>query len=264
MALPAETEELAKDLHDIVAMMIGRDLRDERSFYDRSRPPIDVEPENFHANMREFREELRFVKEWIGQFERFEAFLKRDEGSTSEYEERRDLAGFIDGWARSDSKYEEPQTAQELAVSNVMRVGLSACFLMLNEKLGALLKSRLEQLERQEKEFWSVDHRPPNYHARTIALRLAQLYARKTQTLPTTGTSGLTGEPSTRYASALKSVFQRLSLSADFKTFGEWAVSQISEDDFKPSQGEESQEVLRQIEEAGYLKSRVPKDLNDL
>ena len=86
----------------------------------------------------------------------------------------------------------------------------------------------------QEELFWSTNHRPPNYYARTIALRLARYYARETQERPTVGTSGDGGHPSTAYTKALEEVFEELGIKATVRLPAKWAVNQITEDDLKP------------------------------
>lgn len=261
MELSEENQARANDLYDIVASMIGRDLREARFHSPARGYPFDIEPENFHRSKRDFLEELAFVRDWLDQLDRFEGFLHREPTPVLAGDEMQDLVEYLNGWARSDANYDEPETAQELAVSNVMLVGLVPCFLLLNQKLRNILDSRIELLERQEKDYWSVDHRPPNYHARTIALRLAKLFAREMKSFPTMGTSGETGAPSTKYARALKEVFRVLAVGADFRAPGEWAISQLTEDDFKPSRLEESFRVLSQIAESGYLKNLSRKDL---
>lgn len=262
MALSDENQARANELYEIVAGMIGRDLRDDKFHSEVNGYPFDIEPENFHRSKRDYLEELDFVRTWLGQLDKFEKFLSRDTTPALAGDELQDLVEYLNGWARSYSKYDNPGTGQELAVSSVMRVGLVPCFLLLNQRIREILESRLELLERQGKDYWSVDHRPPNYHARTIALRLARLFSREMQSFPTMGTSGETGAPSTKYARALKEVFRVLSVGADFRSPGEWAISQLSEGDFKPDSFGESLNILRQLAEGGYLKKRSHKDLS--
>ena len=78
MVLSANNEALADELHQIVALMIGRDLREDKWSPSWNGFPFDIAPENFHRNKRDFVEELSFVRDWLSQFERFQAFLRQD------------------------------------------------------------------------------------------------------------------------------------------------------------------------------------------
>lgn len=92
----------------------------------------------------------------------------------------------------------------------------------------------MDALSEQEDLYWSLSHRAPDYYARSIALRLAKLYARETETRPTVGTSGETGDPSTGYLRALKETFEVLGIGTGVRSPAEWAVQQIGEEDLEP------------------------------
>jgi hypothetical protein len=253
-----ETISLGAALHEVIAAMLGRDLRDGELPYHETVCPFDIDRQNFHENKTEFKAELSLIRNWLGQFEVMTGALHRDTSAKPDQEDMHDLVEYLDGWARRNSKYIEPETIQEMAVNNVMRVGIVSCVLMLNEQLKGLLEDRLSELEEQEKHYWSVDHRPPNYYARTIALRLAKLFARETGKFPTIGTTSDGSTPSTAYARALEETFQILSIGQDVRGPGEWAVSQITEGDLEPRSYVSSVSILKTIAATGYLRKKMP------
>jgi hypothetical protein len=252
----SETRTLGEKLHVVVREAIGVDLQQEYQPGNLKTCPIDIQPENFHKRKSEFTAELAFIRNWLAQMETFGDFLNRDSRVQAGDESVADFVDFLNGWARSDSKHVEAKTSEGLAVNNAMRVGLVPCLLKLSENIRPILQKRLDLLERQEQDYWSVPHRPPNYHARTIALRLAKLYASETGERPTIGISGETAEPSTKYGRALQQTFDVLAIAADFRGPGEWAVSQITGADLEPPNRSNPLDVLREAHAAGFLKKR--------
>jgi len=107
------------------------------------------------------------------------------------------------------------------------------------------LEHQIKELKDQENEFWSVNGRPPNYFARTIALRLAKAYALEYGKKPTLGTSGDGGHPSTDFSRALEQIFNILKISADIRGPAKWAVEQLGDEDFLPPN---AQEILKVID----------------
>ena len=263
MSLNDESRALAERLHEIVSEMVGRDLRSGETSTALDRFPFDIEPANYHTSKLEFQEELTFIKNWLAQMELLSGFLEREQGGAVSELDLSDLSEFVNAWALDNANYSHPETAVELAVNNVMKVGAVPSLLLLNSSMRAILEKRLEALEHQEKEYWSVGHRPPKYYARTIALRLAKLYARELKKAPTMGTSGETGGPSTRFARALQATFGELSIFADFRAAGVWAISQLSERDFRVDGPAASLDVIMQIAQLGYLDSPNDKPLSD-
>lgn len=249
-----EIEELGANLHDVIAMMLGRDLRDGDLPYFEKVCPFDINRENLHESKSAFKTELAFVRSWLAQFDAMADALHRDTSAKTHPDDMHDLVEYLNGCARSSSKYLEPETPQELATNNVMRVGIVSCILMLNEHLKGLLRNRLDQLEEQEGHYWNVGHRPPNYYARTIALRLAKLFARETGKFPTIGTSPDSDAPSTAYGRALEKTFRILSIEQDFRGPGEWAISQLTDSDLEPRDYVDTFKILREIAATGYLK----------
>ena len=98
------------------------------------------------------------------------------------------------------------------------------------------LDERHKELRDQEKQFWTVSHRAPNYYARAIALRLARLYAMEKGKRPTFGTARDGGHPSTDFGRALEEVFAVLEVRASVKGAAKWAIEQLTDDDLKRPQ----------------------------
>jgi hypothetical protein len=94
------------------------------------------------------------------------------------------------------------------------------------------IEKRLQTLDAQRDEYWSQPHRPPNHFARIIALRFVQTIARKTGTRPTFGLARDGNHPSTDFGRALEEIFQLLGIGGDVRRPAEWALTQLSDEDF--------------------------------
>ena len=69
-----------------------------------------------------------------------------------------------------------------------------------------------------------------------IALRFARLFANKTGKRPTFGISSEGAHPSTDFGRAIEQVFAILEIKADVRKAAEWALSHLTEQDWKPRQ----------------------------
>ena len=167
----------------------------------------------------------------------FSALMGKKQARAGTKEILQDLASRIDVFARAEGVEAEDLTAMHLVRANARSVGLRNVSLWIAIDLREALMARFEELKDQETEFWTVTNRPPNYFARTIALRTARKYARAKGEYPTLGTSRDSGEPSTAYARCLKEVFRILKIEAAIRGPAEWAISQLSDEDIKPPQG---------------------------
>lgn len=258
MYTESETRQLGSKLFDVVAEMLRRDIREDKNLCYSETCPFDIQPANFHANKSEFTSERRFLEKWLEDIESWISVLQQPSYARPEDQDMHLLVDYLNGWARSNSKLSAPSTAIELAANNLLRVGMVAGLVSVLNEVMPIIEQRLELLEKQETDYWSVSHRPPNYHARIIALRLARLYADEVRTCPTIGVSGDTGGPSTAYGRALERCFEVLNIHADFRSAGEWAVSCIANGSATHSQDEERRtdpvEVLNQIWSTGYLR----------
>lgn len=79
-----------------------------------------------------------------------------------------------------------------------------------------------------------MTNRSPNYYARTIALRLARLYAKEMGHRPTLGISREGNFPSTDFGRALEEVFTILNITASFRNAARWAIEQLTDEDMRP------------------------------
>ncbi len=95
-------------------------------------------------------------------------------------------------------------------------------------------QERLNELKDQEIEFWSVSYRAPKSYARTIALRLARLYALHKRQKPPFGTARDGNHPSTDFGRALEEIFDILNIEATVRNPAEWAIDQLTEDEINP------------------------------
>ena len=124
--------------------------------------------------------------------------------------------------------------ASDLAKRNFTETGLYNNFIEMTMFMQFVYKRRLKELEEQEALFWNVKSRPPNYYARTIALRFAKFYARQKSEKPTFGISRDGPHPSTEYGRILEEVFRILGIEGAVRGPAKWAISQITDDDLKP------------------------------
>lgn len=65
----------------------------------------------------------------------------------------------------------------ELIRKNVADLGGFTASALILLDLWTVLAERLHELKSQDEKFWDVSHRPPNYYARAIALRLAKVFS---------------------------------------------------------------------------------------
>ena len=145
------------------------------------------------------------------------------------------IRGKIDEFGRKIPLDKVAQTASELVIMNARQLSISFHGLALMLDVDRALKERLKDLEDQEREFWSTNSRPPKYYARTIALRLARLYAREKGARPTVGVSRDGGHPSTEFTRAVERVFEVLEIKAAVRRQAKWAVAQLTDEDLKPA-----------------------------
>ncbi|WP_420415356.1 hypothetical protein [Roseibium sp.] len=231
-------EELNKQLFEIVNRMLerhGKKLPLQRGiFANYSQPPFDISKPNQHDSKSEFKLEYDAVSNGLNGIEQVLQTLYRKPEDQPSIDLLSRLIPDIDSKFRSIFQPEDLKNSYHLIRSNAASVGGFIACLYLFRDLRAALKERLRELEDQKDLFWSIKHRPPDYYARFIALRLAKLYAREAGTRPTTGSSSEDGEPSTSYTRALKDVFELLGISVGVRLPAEWALNELTEDDINP------------------------------
>lgn len=197
------------------------------------RSQLDISRPNIHDSKAEYLHERATVdKALTGIGDALEALignLSEDDNSQSKMFNR--LTSVIDLGARHRTSGQQPKTASELIRLNAAQNSLSINGLKLLLDFRIELRERLVELQDQEAQFWSVKHRPANYYARAIALRLARLYASEFHKRPTYGTSRDGGHPSTDFCRALEEIFEILEIKASVKSTAKWAIDGLTEED---------------------------------
>ncbi|MBO6510896.1 MAG: hypothetical protein JJ979_20835 [Roseibium sp.] len=196
--------------------------------------PFDTSKPNEHDSKSEFQRELEAVKGGLKGLKQAINSIAGGPTGSKRAETFKHLRPIIDAKFKSNADSSDLKSSLQLIRKNVADVGGFACSFLIMLDLKAVLEQRLEELKDQEDKFWNVAHRPPDYYARAIALRLARLFARETGEYPTFGTSGDTGDPSTSYTRALKAVYSVLGINADVRAPATWAIDKISERDLAP------------------------------
>lgn len=228
-------ESTQERVEAVVDRLIGPRPRNALAF-DASweRPRLDTSRPNLHDSKKDFLKERDTVASVV---EHLEAAFNELRGSKDDalHQEMIDrLQPVVDAGARKPQEFDEFETARDLTMQNMVQTGFyfNSLFVML--RMIIVYKQRLKDLDDQEKQFWSLSHRAPNYYARTIALRLARLYAFHNRQKPTFGTARDGNHPSTDFGRALEEIFAVLAIKAAVRSAAEWAIDQLTEDDISP------------------------------
>ena len=210
----------------------------EMNLLARYSAPFDIARPNIHDSKKEFTRELNTI---LAVRDHLQGILNltvttSDEakGNPLHKDMLRRLSVAIETNVSQRGRKKVPESASELALKNLRDTGFfyNSIFVVI-EMLNAF-EQRLRDLREQEVEFWSLANRPPNYYARTIALRFARLFASRTGKRPTFGISSEGPHPSTDYGRALEQVFAILEIRANVRKAAEWALGQLTEEDWKP------------------------------
>jgi hypothetical protein len=219
-------------LHEIVAEMVGRENCNVLAL---ATSPIDVDPPSQHSSKKAFLLELKSIQK---SRKHADGLLMELLGGKDEKEAakamREDVGRCMDELALKSLKLEILDNPHQLLVATAKQAGFHYSIMYMLISAITILDQRLNELNDQEKEFWAVTNRPPNYHARIVALRLARLYAKRLGAYPTFGTARDGGHPSTDFAKALEKVFSIIGISANIRGPAEWAIKQLTEADVKP------------------------------
>lgn len=196
--------------------------------------PFDISKPNIHDNKQEFLQELQAVEQILAHIDGLFGLLiyDSDESDTKQMIAR--LRTATDESSRRAFVDYPITTAIELVRKNAVEAGLHYNFLWLLFDTRNAYRARLGVLKEQETQYWNVSSRPPNYFARTIALRFARFYARQTGRRPTFGISKEGSFPSTDYGRLLEQIFEILEIKVRVRSQAVWAIEKIVEDDFKP------------------------------
>ncbi|WP_143152710.1 hypothetical protein [Marivita hallyeonensis] len=200
-------------------------------------PPFDINRPNEHETKADFNAELAVVTKSLEQvtslIDTMLVNAKQDDGVAPEIQR---LSGILNRKLRENAAGLEVSSASDLVRQNLAEAGGYTTFLMVLLDMQLALQDRARELEDQKSKFWNLSYRAPDYFARFLALNLARLYCQQVGAIPTYGTSGETGEPSTDFCRALKEVYAVLDHEVNEREHARWAVSQLTERDVETRQ----------------------------
>ena len=197
-------------------------------------PRLDVSRPNIHESKSEFLREKNAVETIIEHLEGiFDQVLGNEDDADHEEMVNR-LSAAINVSATNSMRAEQVDSASDLILRNVVQAGFFRNSLLVVMEMNVFYNERLRELKDQEKQFWTVSHRPPNYYARMIALRLARLYAKETRQKPTFGIARDGNHPSTDFGRALEEIYSILGIKGSVRSAAVWAIDQLTEDDVSP------------------------------
>lgn len=236
--IPTDKPDLTDQLHDIVDRMLaphGKKSPRGRTVLAAGDNPFEISRPNEHDSRADFKREYDAVVGAIENISHLMSLLLPAEDDEDGGKMMDRLSPIINHKMRSNSRRLQPDSSMNLVRRNVGDVGGYTATMWALVDFRAALRDRAQELEDQKSKFWNLPHRAPDHYARAIALRLARLFAEQTGQYPTYGTSGITGEASTSYTRALREVFVLLEIKPSERTYAEWAVSQLTDDDLKPA-----------------------------
>ncbi|SFN73775.1 hypothetical protein SAMN04487859_1089 [Roseovarius lutimaris] len=198
-------------------------------------PRLDTSRPNIHDSKKDFLKERDAVASIVEHLNLAitELFGSEDDVQHQDMADRLQVA--IDTGARKPQKFDDPEAAHGLALRNIVQTGFYYNSQLVIVRMINVYQERLNELKDQEAEFWSLANRAPNYYARTIALRLARLYALHKRQKPPFGTARDGNHPSTDFGRALEEIFDVLKIKATVRNAAEWAINQLTEDEINPS-----------------------------
>lgn len=208
-----------------------------------NRDPFDISQPNIHENKSDFLYEMDAVSTVVkNSSEIIDKIFVKAEIETNQHREMVDrLIPAIESQAIKIVQNDPPSSAFDLVQKNMLENEFYWHSLVTVFQMGNAYNERLRELRDQEMEFWSVNHRPPNYYARAIALRFARFYARQTSKKPTFGTSRDGPHPSTDYAKLLEEIFSILEIKSGLRNPAIYAIERITPEDIKPETSSLSQ-----------------------
>jgi len=197
-------------------------------------PRLDVSRPNIHDDKKEFLKEKNTVEAVVNKLDAtFRLLLgAKDDAAHSDMVVR--LRAAIDAGGMKRLRGMSTESGRELALKNILETGLYYNSQLVILDTLSVYKERLKELKDQEIQFWSVSNRPPNYYARTIAVRLARLYAKEKGQKPTFGISREGNHPSTEFGRSLEQIFLILGIKASVRNAAVWAIDQLTEEDWSP------------------------------
>lgn len=235
---PQHDLELSDKLFDIVNELMGPHGPVERrnGLVSFAEPPFDISKPNQHDSKLEFEREFKIVSDAVAALHKLVPLFLH----TDDEEQARTLNALE---VQLDAKMlrgvpEAPvESITDLVRRTVADAGGVAASTWVCIDFFRALKERLDELEEQRDKFWNLPHRAPDYHARTIANRLAKLYARETGVKPTSGSSAVGGDASTKFTKALEQIFELLGIKSGPRSPADWAIKNLKKEDFAPKTG---------------------------
>ncbi len=230
--------EQTKQIIQLAKTKLG--WEENEGILSRGQPPFDISKPNFHDNKSDFEAEKTTIQELIGSCNSILRILSENQFSQgTPYEDVKFnplIAIDVKAKMNSPKAIYSAIDAISLIQRNVVETGLTRNAEVLLTELRDNCLLRLSDLDAQEGEFWAGTGRPAHHYARAIALRFGKFYAKQMKVKPTIGVSRDGPIPSTDFGRLLEEVFTILEIETNFRNAGEWAISQLGEDDWKPPQ----------------------------
>lgn len=224
-----------EQLEEIIDRLIGpRDVPEQPSLLRRSLPRLDISKPNIHDSKKEFLREKDAVSAIIKHLDIVTLQVLNKEQDNKKDEMTGRLRAAVNRVATKEMYSKSLESSSDLALLNIAQTDFYYNSMLVILEMISVYKERLRELSDQEKQFWTVSNRPPNHYARTIALRLARLYAKDKHQRPTFGIARDGNHPSTDFGRALEEVYSVLGIKAAVRKPAEWAIGELTEEDINP------------------------------
>ncbi len=109
--------------------------------------------------------------------------------------------------------------------------GVIPSFTSLAVALAPGLNAERERVKTEIERYWTGPGTNPDWHARHVALAIAEIYIRERCEIPTFGLRGVGGGPSTLYTRKVKEVFDILGIKVGFRKPSEYAIKKVKDAD---------------------------------
>jgi hypothetical protein len=231
------TQTQAERLNEIVDGLLDRQPTDRmQSILTVGAPPFDISRPNIHDSKKDFLRELKAVTGMHGQLQALlhEMIGKGDKDKPESIARRDRLRLLVDIFANEASRKRPLSTPNDLALKNFTDTGFFHNSVSILIDMYFAMDQRLRDLMEQEIQFWNITNRAPQYYPRTIALRLARLFAREKRERPTFGTARDGNHPSTDFGRALEEVFKVLEIKGSVRSAATWAIEELTDEDVNP------------------------------
>lgn len=229
------SETQLEKLNEIVDRLLERAKPSPQQAYGLV-PPFDISRPNIHDSKREFLLEKEAVeaiaKHLAGIIDQIFVPSDQENADLDAMVDR--LGAAIELGAQQKNSRRKIASPADVSLNNIHLTGFFYGSLRVIIDMRIVYEQRLKELQDQEKQFWNVTNRAPNHYARTIALRLARLYASEKGQRPTFGVSREGNFPSTDFGRALEEVYAVLEIKASFRNAARWAIDQLTEEDLFP------------------------------